>query len=228
MDFDWYISPSERFAKENEFSKLCKKGEDAIIVSQLEPLFQVSRISQEDFLQIWNLISLGSPSINEEQFVYFKHVLDSRRKGRPLPIGVPLNIKEAFLKEKVENRVYTRTVLGTRDPGASSGKDASLLQVELDAVEEKLKAAKSEQGNLDDQIKDLQQVRDELQGLVQFKRAHLSALKDDVQMLKGGDDGTVVGGGGGHPNSFENLLDALRQERRALENRKNELQQHTA
>lgn len=41
----------------------------------------------------------GAQRLNREQFIYMMHVLMSRRKGRPLPIGIPLNIKELFLKE---------------------------------------------------------------------------------------------------------------------------------
>ncbi|KAI8848993.1 hypothetical protein BC829DRAFT_393104 [Chytridium lagenaria] len=170
MDFDWYISPSDRFAHETEFTRVCK-GEDQIVVSQLEPLFQVSRISQEDFLQIWwESYFAGSPSINQEQFVFFKHILDSRRKGRPLPVGVPLHIKESFLKDR--QTLFKTSCLGTRDPH------------ELATVEKSLRSAKQQQTDMDDKIKDLHQMREELQGLVQFKRGHLSALKDDLQILK--------------------------------------------
>ncbi|KAJ3104216.1 hypothetical protein HDU97_009471 [Phlyctochytrium planicorne] len=192
-------------------------------VSQLEQLFQLSRISQEDFLQIWNLISLGNPTVNQEQFIYFKHILDSRRKGRSLPVGVPLHIKEAFLKERVETRVYTRTVLGTRDPGASSGKELGTLQIEFDAVEEKLRASSKKQQELDEKLKDLVQVRDELQGLVQFKRMHLSALKDDVQTLKDKESSVIGGSSGSAGTEIEHLFQALNQEKQSLVEQKRHL-----
>jgi hypothetical protein len=40
----------------------------------------------------------GSTAINQLQFIYFMHLMMSRRRGRTLPVGIPLEIKEEFLK----------------------------------------------------------------------------------------------------------------------------------
>ncbi|KAJ1539555.1 hypothetical protein HK405_012770, partial [Cladochytrium tenue] len=47
--FDWHVTPSDRFAFESQFQKFDK---DDIALSDLEPLYQQSRLSQEEFVQI--------------------------------------------------------------------------------------------------------------------------------------------------------------------------------
>ncbi|KAJ3191209.1 hypothetical protein HK101_007981 [Irineochytrium annulatum] len=213
--FDWYISPSDRFARESEFAKLCKNGEDSLACKFLS--------FEEDFVQIWALVSLSAPTINQEQFVYFKHILDSRRKGKPLPIGVPLNIKEAFLKERAESKVFTRTILGTRDPGASSTKDIATIQVELRTVEEELKTAEEERLRADDKIAELSVAKDEFEGLANYKKRHLAAIKDDIGMLKEGQKQLQSGSSGPDPAavaSANELLAGLKKDRQFLEQRK--------
>ncbi|KAJ2989859.1 hypothetical protein HDV02_004736, partial [Globomyces sp. JEL0801] len=51
MSFDWYMSPADRFSYESQFDRYSKN--DAVTLQDLDPLFQNSRISTEEFLQIW-------------------------------------------------------------------------------------------------------------------------------------------------------------------------------
>ncbi|KAI9332520.1 hypothetical protein BDR26DRAFT_869231 [Obelidium mucronatum] len=183
MSFDWYISPNDRFTYESKFSKFCN-DEDEITMSQLEPLYQTSHLSQEEFAQIWTLVSLGQPSINQEQFIYFQHVLACRRKGRSLPIGVPMDVKEKFLKAKPETKMYTRYVPGTRDIAASAWKDASQLQEEITFVEKDIVQFEENRVEAEAKLADLTQTSDEMNELASYKKNHLNSVRDDVTLLR--------------------------------------------
>jgi hypothetical protein len=66
----------------------------------MDSFLSTSRLSNNEIVAIWNLINIKSASsINLEQFIYFMHIVMSRRRGRPIPIGLPLDIKEEFLKQ---------------------------------------------------------------------------------------------------------------------------------
>lgn len=103
------------------------------------------------------------------------HVLTQRRKGRQLPVGIPLSIKESFLKEDdtpSNRRMYTR-------PGGrfSQPKTRGDLQAQLAELKDKLETARRERTEVDDRLSSLQTTQIELQSVVDYKRRHLDALK---------------------------------------------------
>jgi hypothetical protein len=112
MSYDWYLSPADRFQYETDFQKFTK--DDHVTLKQLDPLFQQSRISTNEFIQIWQLIDIKyEHQINQIQFIYFMHVLVSKRRGFQIPFSLPLSIKEEFLKnEKRESKIYKREITG--------------------------------------------------------------------------------------------------------------------
>ncbi|KAJ3412437.1 hypothetical protein HDV05_000741 [Chytridiales sp. JEL 0842] len=132
------------------------------------------------------LISINLETINLEQFVYFKHVLESRRKGKPLPVGVPLNIKEKFLKGKQENRMFTRVDPRARNPGASLTKNAAELEKELALLDTEMEKADRERMEIDEKLALLTTSKEELLGLAEYKKKHLAAIRDDVTHLREG------------------------------------------
>ena len=69
-----------------------------MIVDDLDPIFHASRLSTIDFIQMWQLIDIKHGSINKQQFIYLMHILASRKRGL-VPTGLPLDIKQQFLKE---------------------------------------------------------------------------------------------------------------------------------
>ena len=70
------------------------------LVNQVDALFNLSRLTEHEFLHIWNIIDIRiQKQLNKEQFIYFLHILNSRRRGRAIPTGVPLHIKERFLSD---------------------------------------------------------------------------------------------------------------------------------
>ncbi|KAI8618900.1 hypothetical protein BC830DRAFT_1106535 [Chytriomyces sp. MP71] len=181
--FDWHITPSDRFTYESKFSKFSNEDNE-VTLSQLEPLYQTSHLSQSEFAQIWTLVSLSSSSINQEQFIYFQHVLTSRRKGKPLPIGVPLHVKEAMLNAKGEKKMFTRYVPGTRDIAASAWKDAAQLQEEAEVVEQDIIKFEEDRADAESKLAELTQTSDEMNGLASYKKNHLSSVRDDVTILR--------------------------------------------
>ncbi|KAI8828628.1 hypothetical protein BJ741DRAFT_625870 [Chytriomyces cf. hyalinus JEL632] len=234
--FDWHITPSDRFTYESKFSKFAN-DENEITLSQLEPLYQTSHLSQAEFAQIWTLVSLSSPSINQEQFVYFQHVLVCRRKGKPLPVGVPLHVKEAFLNSKGESKMFTRYVPGTRDIAASAWKDASQLQEEIQLVEQDIVTFEEKRVEADAKLSDTTTTSDEMNGLAAYKKNHLNSVRDDVTILR--DSLKLLNSDGvrqknaaadvGGPSSaqlleMQAIIAKLQQEKQNLEARKRELQ----
>ncbi|KAJ3074423.1 endocytosis defective- protein [Podochytrium sp. JEL0797] len=232
--FDWYVTPSDRFQYESKFSKFCN-DEDEVALSQLEPLFQTSYLSQEEFAQIWTVISLGAPTINQEQFIYFQHVLACRRKGKPLPIGIPMHIKEGFLKAKPESKMFTRYVPQTRDLAAATWKDASQLHQEIQIVQKGLLTLEDDRIAAESKLASLTDTSDEMNGLAGYKRNHLSSVRDDVGMLRDSlkllseEKGKVTGGGGGgmeaeKQREVDSIVEKLMAEKSRLEAKKRALQ----
>ncbi|KAJ3078287.1 endocytosis defective- protein [Rhizoclosmatium sp. JEL0117] len=234
QSFDWYISPTDRFTYEEKFPNFCN-DEDEVQMSSLEPLYQTSHLSQSEFAQIWTLVSLGNTSINKEQFIYFQHVLTSRRKGKPLPIGVPMHIKEGFLKSKAESKLYTRYVPGTRDIAASAWKDAAQLQEEIIVVEKDIVSFEETRVEAEAKLADLTQTSDEMNGLAGYKKNHLSSVRDDVTMLRdslkllnadGAKQKSTAGSGvdAGITSEVNDIITQLMAEKAKLEAKKRALQ----
>ncbi|KAI9094412.1 hypothetical protein DFS34DRAFT_248525 [Phlyctochytrium arcticum] len=228
-EFDWYISPAERFASETQFTRY-SEDEDYVTIHQLEPLFALSRLSIEEFSQIWQLVDIRmSQKINKEQYVTFAHILNTRRKGKPLPIGVPLEIKEVFLRdtEAVEQKPFTRSLSDNiRDIGSSRHKTTQELTSELSQLETELNAAQSEVALATDRVKEEETTRGEMEGLLGYKRRQLQALREEVQALKGMAGG--ISGSGGAQQHVEELLEKLLGEKQMLEARKAELERTVA
>lgn len=229
MEFDWHISPSDRFNYESQFAKLISKtSTEEASLSDLESLYHASHLSQHEFLQIWALISLAQPSLNEEGYIYFRHVLESRRRGKLLPVGVPLDVKERILKAKSTNAVYIRTQISTRDPAGSSQKDIPQLQHDLAAVELEHAALISTAAATDDALTAACLARDEFTQLAEYGAKKLSAIRADVDTLRAA--GAVGAGGVLNSNELSKVVteaeealkqgvaavDALRKERAAL------------
>ncbi|KAH6572971.1 hypothetical protein BASA50_009109 [Batrachochytrium salamandrivorans] len=180
-NFDWYISPADRFSYETQFAKYSSGDDDytEITLPQLDPIFHQSRLPTEDFLQIWQLVDIKyQQSLNKCQFIYFMHILSSRRRGRPLPVGLSLHIKEEFLKE-VSNRM-----VNVRDVGASVGKDANELEMELAQLELDASAAHKEYSLAADRLKELGAAKAEVQGISTYIKNHHQVLEKEVAALK--------------------------------------------
>ncbi|EGF78916.1 hypothetical protein BATDEDRAFT_90096 [Batrachochytrium dendrobatidis JAM81] len=186
-NFDWYISPADRFSYETQFSK-CSNGDDdcEITLPQLDPIFHQSRLQTEDFLQIWQLVDIKyQQSINKSQFIYFMHILTSRRRGRPLPVGLPLNIKEEFLKEnQIASSLYIRPSVNVRDVGASANKDINELQMELVQLELDASAAHKESQMASQRLKELCVAKEEIEGMAAYVKSHEQALEVEVDALR--------------------------------------------
>lgn len=153
-NYDWYLSPADRFQYETDFKKYT--NHDTVTLKQLDPLFNQSRISTNDFIQIWQLIDIKySQEINLQQFVYFMHVLVSKRRGFPIPFSLPLNIKEEFLKtEAKEDKIYKRVYTSDRDLGMSVHKSYEELELELKQLHETIGAAVKEKTLLEEKVKE--------------------------------------------------------------------------
>ncbi|KAI8826821.1 uncharacterized protein EV422DRAFT_511544 [Fimicolochytrium jonesii] len=214
QDFDWYISPAERFSAETQFAKY-SQDEDEVALSQLGPLFQLSRLSEHEFSQIWQLVDIRmAQRINLEQFVYFSHILNTRRKGKPLPHGIPLDVKGAFLKEPVAVPAASiRPSVSTRDIGSHSSLPLSTLTSELAQLTSDLARSKREEELARDHLAETVLAKEEGEALVEYKRREVAA---------GG--GTGTGTGTAHETRMlEDLVGRLRAERDLLQRRQAEL-----
>ncbi|KAJ3014513.1 endocytosis defective- protein [Thoreauomyces humboldtii] len=243
QEFDWYISPAERFAAETQFAKYSQDEDEVarkyivharplyflcahlyptllIPVTQLEQLFQLSRLSQPEFSQIWQIVDIRmTQRINLEQFVYFSHVLNQRRKGKEIPVGIPLTVKESFLKEStLSSSTSARPSAAVRDVGASHAKTTRELEDELDRISTEVRLARGEEDHARDHLKELEATRGEVQGLADYKRKEAAALKDLPQSSSPG--GPTVGG----TEVVDELLEKLKAERDMLVSQQRELQ----
>ncbi|KAJ3149104.1 endocytosis defective- protein [Geranomyces michiganensis] len=225
QDFDWYISPAERFAAETQFAKY-SEDEKEVALSQLQPLFQLSRLSEHEFSQIWQIIDIRiRQRINLEQFVYFAHVLNTRRKGKPIPSGVPLDVKEAFLKEPevTAPASHIRPSTTGRDVGSSTSRTARELEEELARAEAEIRAARTQESAAREYLRDLETTKHEATGLADYKKREAAAVPPASVVASSGG-----GGGGGAPGSVEELLSKLQAEAQMLRKQQQELQSEIA
>ncbi|KAJ3329822.1 hypothetical protein HDU76_007090 [Blyttiomyces sp. JEL0837] len=174
------------------------------------------------------------------------HILDSRRKGKALPIGVPLNVKESFLKavstpliqpirprmlvlcsfkKKKESKIYTRATIGTRDPGASSQKETPVLREELRVVDQELQKTEDACSETDSKLTDVTTAKEEFSGLAEYKKKHLAAVRDDVTTLRDALKTLPTTTPSVLPSSTtaDQLLSSLEAEKRKLEQLRQEL-----
>ncbi|KAJ3260089.1 endocytosis defective- protein [Boothiomyces macroporosus] len=183
MSFDWYLSPADRFSYETQFNKYSKQ--DIVTLQDLDPLFQTSRISTQEFIQIWQLVDIRfEQRIQKIQFVYFMHILTSRRRGKQIPTGLPLSVKEEFLKEPViSDNVYTRPSTNVRDVGQSSNKSIQELQNELEQLIVQSGASKNEAELAKQRLDELHQVEQEVVGLYNYYVGQIGAVQVEIELL---------------------------------------------
>ncbi|KAJ1567262.1 hypothetical protein HK096_010442, partial [Nowakowskiella sp. JEL0078] len=152
-------------------------------VTQLEPLFNISHIQPDEFLQIWNVCEIkGTGRLNKEQFIIFSHILNARRRGKQPPVGLPLSIKEQFLREDTrKSNVYVR-------PGSSSrpddqSKEILSLETEISTISDNIRTIKSEELKLEAKILDLKDTKDELTDVQDYyKKKHISLEDENTEL----------------------------------------------
>jgi hypothetical protein len=99
--FDWYLSPADKFRYETEFKK---HGKSLITFQDILPFAQSLSISENNIHLVWKLIDIQhQDQINGIQAVYFYHIIKSIYRGSVVPIGLPLDIKEQFLMDQVDD-----------------------------------------------------------------------------------------------------------------------------
>ncbi|KAL2914626.1 hypothetical protein HK105_205764 [Polyrhizophydium stewartii] len=230
-DFDWYISPAERFSYESQFAKHSGDGDD-ITLPQLDPVFHQSRLQTEEFLQIWQLVDIRfEQRLNKTQFVYFMHILTQRRRGRTLPVGLPLNVKEEFLKEsRATSSVYVRPAVNVRDVGASSGKSASELEAELALLDLDLGAADREHQLAQSRLAELRKSCDEVEGIAKYTLDHAQALDREIAALRESlrSAGGSLGATAADPARTRELIARIAADRGLLEQMHADLQRQLA
>ncbi|KAI8918417.1 hypothetical protein DFJ77DRAFT_508654 [Powellomyces hirtus] len=220
-DYDWYISPAERFAAETQFNKY-SEDEEEVALNHLEQLFQLSRLSQHEFSQIWQIVDIRMRQrINLEQFVYFSHILNTRRKGKPIPSGIPLDVKETFLKQPISTSSSVRASTTGRDVGASHGKSIKELEDELEKLSTDVRLAQNEEQLAKEHLQELEMAKGEVDGLADYKRRELAALQSDASKTGSSAPSGISSGAG----TVEELLGKLKAEKEMLKRQQGELQQ---
>lgn len=174
-DFDWHLQPSDKFSFENQFGRLTNDSE--ISLNQMSQILENSRLRDDEILYIWNLINIyNAPTINKIQFVYFMHLISSKRRGRGLPSGLPLNIKQEFLKSDERDNTFTRPVDHSRSLGDSL--TIGELETELKRLNKEIDSISKEKAQ--NSTLDLQ----ELNLLKDYKKTQLLKLNQDLHSLK--------------------------------------------
>ncbi|KAJ3124462.1 hypothetical protein HK098_001136 [Nowakowskiella sp. JEL0407] len=194
-------------------------------VPQLEPLFTISHLAYDEFVLIWNLCDIkGTGRLNKEQFIIFSHILAARRRGKQIPTGLPLSIKESFLKEDVKkSNVYVRPSTTTKPKDMQS--EISSLQTDLDLTSDKVRSSKHQSIKLEQEISDLKAARDELTDTEDYYKRKQEALEDENAELSKIITGKRSSGGlfgAGVDENPEVLLSELKSHQSWLENRKRE------
>ncbi|TPX35795.1 hypothetical protein SmJEL517_g01890 [Synchytrium microbalum] len=207
LEFDWYISPADRFLYEGEFTKYAV--DNLVPMSSMETVFTASRLSQQDFVQA-NFIDIqNTSSLNKEQYVAFSHVLNMRRKGKTYPL-LPQSLREKFLADE-----STKT-LGR---GAARDDDPILKDLESDiqTASSSLSQLQAEKQKEVDRLATLKNTKEELEGLLEYKRRQLEGMKDEIVRLRSASPS------GGNPQ-VAGLMNKLSQDRQTLVSRREEIQ----
>jgi hypothetical protein len=173
-NFEWHLQPSDKFSFENQFSRLTNDSE--ISLKQMSQILENSRLRDDEILYIWNLINIyNSPLISKIQFVYFMHILTSKRRGRCLPSGLPLDIKQEFLKSEEKDIMFNRPVDHSRSLGDSLTVEE--LETELKRLDNEIESISKKVTN---STIDLQ----ELHSLKEYKETQLKKLRQDLLNIK--------------------------------------------
>ncbi|KAJ3224437.1 hypothetical protein HK099_008457 [Clydaea vesicula] len=148
------------------------------------------------------------------------HVLNARRKGRALPIGIPLSVKESFLKEESRPTLYTRPIKGSSSN--LTFKNVKELERELEELTNDVELLNEEKFNLQKTLKDLETTQMELQQVTEFKKKQVKVFKLELskfnnENFKNSDSASP---------QFKNLLNSLLSERQILEKKKMELKRN--
>ena len=159
-------------------------------------------------------------SINQDQFIYFMHILMCKRRGRPIPSGIPLDLKELFLKDtQEENGPYIRPNDNSRDVGSLANKDIQHLKDELRRLEEEISNFVPNEAD-QVKLKDLELTKNELLQLLNYKKNQSVSLgkeKDSVRELHESGQESI------HSERLKNLFASLNQEMQSLEQKKSEV-----
>jgi hypothetical protein len=131
--YDWYLSPKDRFEYETAFNRF---NTDLVTLQQLDPLFKESQVETNEFIQMFQLVDIRHEfALNQIQFVYFMHCLKQRKRGFEIPVGLPLDIKQQFLKEQGSSDSLN-SLVNTRTSARASITNAKELQNKLKSLEE--------------------------------------------------------------------------------------------
>ena len=143
----------------------------------MQQTIENSRLRDDEILYIWNLINIyNSSSINKIQFVYFMHIVNCKRRGRALPDGLPLKIKEEFLSTEKTEKAFARPVDHSRSLGES---------LTLEELEKELQRLNSEISSFSgSKIKDKSLDLQELNLLLQYKKDQISKLDQELENVK--------------------------------------------
>ncbi len=142
----------------------------------MSQILENSRLRDDEILYIWNLINIyNSPLISKIQFVYFMHILTSKRRGRCLPSGLPLDIKQEFLKSEEKDIMFNRPVDHSRSLGDSLTVEE--LETELKRLDNEIESISKKVTN---STIDLQ----ELHSLKEYKETQLKKLRQDLLNIK--------------------------------------------
>lgn len=107
--FDWYVSPADAFRYEHDFDVLTESNcSDTVLLEQLEPLVQAARLQPADVSTMYALLDTSLQGLNRREFVYFMHLVASRRRGIAVPVAVPLSVKEQCINDLSQRKLPSR------------------------------------------------------------------------------------------------------------------------
>ena len=104
------------------------------------------------------------------------HLLNSKRRGRNLPIGLPLHIKEEFMQSTTESKAFVRPVDNSRAVGTYLTNDE--LELESKRLDREIELlSNSNQINFTVDL-------DELNQLKNYKKDQVSQLRLELEQEK--------------------------------------------
>ncbi|KAJ3338241.1 hypothetical protein HDU93_009830 [Gonapodya sp. JEL0774] len=178
-EFDFYIAPSEKFQIESQFTRRSKN--DYVLRADVEDIYHDSRLPRDEYLKCWDLVDyLQTGRLNETQFVYFYHLVSSRRKGKAIPETLPDKIFKEIVKSEdgrkqpdhANRHEFVRSIENVSAPTKSynaalfgSSADGGAASAALEKEVELLKRAIETHER--DAIPSLERERDKLVGLRQ-------------------------------------------------------------
>jgi hypothetical protein len=213
------VSPSDRFSYESSFDKYSDYGDyvecmllffspktvvsDKLIsssstVNQIENLIQLTRLSRSEIITLWNIVDItGTQRFNKEQFIWFLHIVNVRRKASKMPTGLPLRLKEKILDAEGKSApvpsMYVRPKADTAGQKSIKELEQELvkLQEEIDASRKADKSTTSSSGSTMSaprettlSTQDLDRVNIELSEWLTYQTKQNTALKSEIGVLE--------------------------------------------